>query len=115
MAIFDFPHLTAMEDEAEFYLIRQGIPAQVSRVPGALRVTVDDPDLVAAQAALAAWQPVFTRTQVPDRWRTHLGHLRDFREGVRAGTLLPTDAQRDHALADLIDLLAHLFEPLDFD
>lgn len=47
---------------------------------------------------------------IPVRWRAHLIHLRDYRDGIRDGTLTPTQAQRDHVIADIIDGLAR-FDP----
>ena len=83
-------------------------------------VRVDDPNLSDAELAelYAGFSPsgvddLEFRPRTPARWRTHFAHLRDFRDGIRAGTLTPTNAMRDHAIADVIDLLAHVLPRLD--
>lgn len=44
------------------------------------------------------------RPLLPQAFRTHAGHLRDYRDAVRAGAL-PTAAQTQHVIADIIDWL----------
>lgn len=67
-------------------------------------------DPAALDAAVAAYvEERDWRPPLPDAIRTHVGHLRDFRNAVRAGTFGNgmTAAQRrdatEHVIADLID------------
>ena len=85
-------------------------------------IVLTDPNLTDAQvqALLDGFTPSGQTDDefvipIPARWRTHLAHLRDYRNGIRNGTLSPTTAQRDHVIADLIDLCALVLPRLDTD
>lgn len=62
----------------------------------------DDAGCAALYAGFAfdpGWRPA-----LHDAIRTHAGHLRDYRDAVRAGQS-PTAAQTQHVIADIIDWL----------
>lgn len=74
-------------------------------VEGGTLFTDPDRDNTACAALYAgftvdpSWRPA-----LPDAVRAHAGHLRDFRDAVRAGTPV-TNAQTLHVIADIIDWL----------
>lgn len=117
-----FPHLSSAEASDVLIVLGMAGAAEPFMVgyddAGALWVEVRDEDDALVSAALDGFVPTRSRGgehPLPARWRDHLAHLRDFRDGVRAGTLTPTNAQRDHVIADVIDLLAHVLPRLDTD
>lgn len=124
MPEYTLPHLSSIApDELVDYLAGLGIAAEVYDQTG-LTIHTD----VDATAAIAAFVPAstfnrqaFISDYVPPVPTTaavaaHLQHLRDFRNAIRNGTLpVPTLAQTQHVVADIIDALRLIDARLDRD
>jgi hypothetical protein len=97
---------TADPRELTEHLALAGIPATLYLADDGLHILTD----VDPTAALASFVPVAVSDpeerlpSLPEYVRTHIAHLRDYRQAVRDGQT-PTAAQTAHALADVIDAL----------
>lgn len=116
MSTVAYPQLrSANALQVGWHLQQSGIVARLDQRGDALYVTHDDDAAVAAALTTFVHDPDW-RAPLPDVIRTHVGHLRDFRNGVRAGTFGSgmTAAQRrdatEHVIADAIDALRILVD-----
>lgn len=105
MGRYLIPGATSTAECADY----NAMPGRVwEHVEGGVLVTSETEDDATLAAAYAGFTPTATdevnyRSLAPIL-RTHLGHLRDFRDLVRGGGT-PTAAQAYHVMADIIDYI----------